>query len=154
MTHSPLFNALRAAVLSTWHIATPTAEQGAVADAIANAVEDDGDQAPLTGSHAQDAVLMAIYVWNESRVSTHPKGQSWDSLAGVSCGILQMPCHFVMHSALVDQASTWLRWAHEGGLAALDSSPSRAAKREAKSREILSSMLAEQVTSVAEMQAQ
>lgn len=139
--HSPLFLALRAVVLLALRAPHPTAEQAVVADTIASVVEEDGDAAPLTTSHAEDAALIGVYARLESGASEHPTPASWDSRAGVSCGALQMPCWFVRKHPLEEQVRTWIRWAREGGLAALDSSPRRAAERERVAREVLAGIL-------------
>ena len=114
-----------------------------VAEAIASAVVADAGNAPLTGSHALDAATVALYAARESGLHMHPSPASWDASAGVSCGILQLPCSAVRWAPLDEQVRLWLRLAREGGLAALDSSASRAAHREHRARSLLAGVLAD-----------
>ena len=123
---------LVALVLRALHLLHPGLERAGdaqdVAEAIAGAVVADAGNAPLTGSHAQDAVLLAVYAAHESGLRMHPPAESWDARARVSCGAWQLRCSLT-RGTLEEQARTWLRLARTGGLAALDSSPTRAARR-------------------------
>jgi hypothetical protein len=114
-----------------------------VARAISAAVEADAKNPPLTTSHNQDAALLTLYAWRESGFSIHPHSTSWDSKAGVSCGVWQMHCSAIQGKSLTEQATMWISWARQGGLAGLDSSPARAAVRELSSRKLLARALAD-----------
>jgi hypothetical protein len=113
-----------------------------VAEAIATVVEADAGNRPLTGSHALDAATVALYAARESGLHMRPHPWSWDASAGVSCGILQLPCKAVRWATLDEQVRLWLRLARQGGLPALDSSPARAAHREFRARALLAGVLA------------
>ena len=115
----------------------PTREELAIAEAIEGAVQGDAEGPALTTSHDEDAVLLVVYAWHESGFSERPRAVSWDAKAGRSLGVWQMQRQAVLGHSLEEQAATWLRWAHEGGLAGLDSSPSRAARRELEARALL-----------------
>ena len=130
VTSTLMETALLAFVLS---VLGPGPDARPVAEAIVNAVEADADNAPLTGSHAEDAAFLAVYVRHESGASVLPRPQSWDSKAGVSCGAFQMPCAIVRRTTLETQASTIIRWGREGGLPGLFGY-GRAAKRIAGQR--------------------
>jgi hypothetical protein len=71
-----------------------------------------------------------VYAALESLVSAHPRAFSWDARGHVSCGYLQEPCGFVDHASLEEQSRYWLRIYRAAGLAALDSNPKRAARRQ------------------------
>jgi hypothetical protein len=62
-----------------------------------------------------------------------PVPQSWDARAGKSCGFLQLPCYAVRGRTMTEQASLWLSWLQQGGLAAL-SGYGKAGKRIAAAR--------------------
>jgi len=81
--------------------------------------------------------LVVTYIGKESWFQIHPKGESWDAKALVSCGILQMPCEFVRHSTLEMQVTTWLKWVAQSSLASVDSDPVRAWKRARLAERIL-----------------
>jgi hypothetical protein len=117
-------------------------DRDVLAKEIVKAVRADGENPPLTGSHAEDAALLGIYSKHESGANIAPQPWSWDARAGVSCGYLQLPCNVVQHVSLADQARLWLKWARQGGLAALDSSPTRAEQRRQEARAVLSAALA------------
>ena len=138
---------LVALCLAIWRAMAPGLERQGdaqdVAEAIASAVVAEADAAPLTGSHALDAATVALYAAMESGLHMRPHPWSWDASAGVSCGILQLPCSAVRYSTLDEQVRLWLRLAREGGLPALDSSASRAAHRERRARSLLAGVLAD-----------
>ena len=113
-----------------------------VAEAIADTVTSDAGNAPLTGSHAEDAVLLAVYAAHESGLRADPVPSSWDARAGVSCGPWQMRCGAVRYAPLSAQAATWLRWARAGGLGGLDSSPARARRRAGRAHALLARAIA------------
>jgi hypothetical protein len=89
-----------------------------IAAAIVEAVELEAGVAPLTGSHAEDACLLARFAHHESGASLHPAAASWDAHAGLSAGPWQMPSSLAS-LPLERQACLWLRWAREGGVAGL-----------------------------------
>lgn len=107
---------LKALVLTVWgilHAGPLPIEAEAIADALVEATIQRGSERPALGSHALDLVASAVWVENESRIHVQPRPESWDSRAGQSCGILQLPCEFVRTHSLRDQASRWLqllRW--------------------------------------------
>lgn len=134
--------ALILAVMASLAHHEPTPEQVTIADAIEVAVQTDAELAPVTSSHGEDAVLLAVYAWHESRFSEHPRPRSWDATAHVSCGTWQMRCAFVEQASLATQAAEWIHEARAGGLASLDSSPRRAAVRELQARALLVTAMA------------
>jgi hypothetical protein len=112
-----------------------------IARVFAKAVRADSVNAPLTGSHAEDAALLGVYAKHESGGTIVPVPASHDAKDGTSCGVLQMPCAIVRRTTLAQQALLWLRWARQGGLAALDSSPSRAAARQQEAHAVVAAAL-------------
>ena len=113
-----LLEPLRTLVLAIWTAAgvPTTADAPAIASAVAQAVADDADNAPVYTSHAEDLAVMAVYVVAESNVRVHPIAYSWDAKAGVSCGAFQVPCFVVRAQSLVGQAKYVLRLMHLGAL--------------------------------------
>lgn len=93
-----------------------------------------------TDATPEEAALLAVYVELESGVSERPRAFSWDAKAGVSCGILQEPCDYVRTHTLTEQCQWWLTALRKRGLASLDSSPSRAAKRSEMARGLLGAL--------------
>jgi hypothetical protein len=91
-----------------------------IAHAIVGAVEADAGNAPLTGSHAEDALVMAVFARRESNANVRPRPLSWDARGGISCGAWQMRCSFTRWHSLAEQAKAWLQWARSPtGLAGL-----------------------------------
>ena len=137
--------ALIALCLALWsHLAPGLERQGdarAVAEAIATAVERDGANAPVTGSHAEDAALLAYYAALESGLHVHPRAWSWDARAGVSVGPWQLRAPLATGRTLAEQAASWLALARAGGIAGVDSSPSRAERRGRRARALLAGAL-------------
>lgn len=134
--------ALVALVFAVWKVLGATGpDERPIALAIAQAVA--SEKAPATGeSHAVDAALEAYYAWKESRLNEHPHPESWDAIAGLSCGAWQLRCYLVTGVPLETQARTWLDSLHRAGLArGVDSSPTRAAHRLEKTREALAEAL-------------
>jgi hypothetical protein len=117
-------------------------DRDVIARTFARAVRVDSVNAPLTASHAEDAALLGVYVKHESGGTIEPVPASHDARDGTSCGVSQLPCAVVRTNSLERQAELWLRWARQGGLAALDSSPSRAAARQQEARQVLAAALA------------
>ena len=93
--------------------------------------------APITNSPAEDVALVAYYIGKESGISLHPRGESWDAMGGVSCGILQMPCEIVHHASIERQIILWLHWVESSNLGSVDSDPKRAARRSRKAQDYL-----------------
>ena len=108
------------------------AVEPAVVDAIVSAAGDE----TLSMTH-EELALVATYAWLESRGRLVPRPESHDSRDGISCGMLQEPCAIVRRSTPAEQVRLWIRWEREAGLAALDSSPKRAARREALAEKAL-----------------
>ena len=110
---------IRALVLAVWAAASPafarTPSAPAISQAIAVAVLEDALHAPALGSHAEDAAMLAEIVLEESNVQVAPRAQSWDSLAGVSCGAFQERCAD-LPPTLVGQARRALQLLHAGAL--------------------------------------
>lgn len=122
-------NPIKALVLAILAHLTPGAERAAepaVVDAIVVVASD-----AKTAMTRKELAEMTTYDLLESGASEHPLSWSWDSAAGVSCGSLQLPCSFVRKASVVEQHYYWLRELRTAGLASLDSSPKRAARREA-----------------------
>jgi hypothetical protein len=111
----PMHDALLALVLS---VLGPSPDAAPIARAIVAAVEADACNAPVTTDHASDAVLLAVFARRESSALLRPAPQSWDARAGRSAGPWQMSPS-VAKLPLERQASLWLRWAREGGVAGL-----------------------------------
>jgi hypothetical protein len=76
---------------------------------------------------AEDAALLVVYGVHESGLSEHPRAWSWDARAGVSCGPWQLRC--TLSSTPEADARTWLANVRRAGLAAVDSSSTRAEAR-------------------------
>ena len=79
----PLVAALRAYVLACWHALSPGWERAGdaleLAHAIATVVVEDGDRAPIYGSHALDAAVLAYWAVRESGLrldARNPTGRS------------------------------------------------------------------------------
>lgn len=81
--------------------------------------------------------LLAVYGWKESTFLKHPRGESWDARAGVSCGLLQMPCTYVVSHTTREQVHQWLTWVFASSLGSVDSDPDRAAHRAARAERLL-----------------
>jgi hypothetical protein len=90
-----------------------------------------------TDATEEEGATLALYAVLESGVSTHPRPQSWDAKMSISCGVWQMPCDVVDRLDLVGQARWWLASVRSRGLASLDSSPKRAARRLSEARALL-----------------
>ena len=107
---------LRALVLSIWTASgiPHTSDEIPIATAIAQAVDDDADNAPVYSSHDEDAAALAVWVITESNVHTHPRAFSWDAIAGVSCGAFQTSCFVTRSQSLAGQAKYVLRLWHLG----------------------------------------
>jgi hypothetical protein len=117
MIQTALYAQLKALVFAVWgmtHHGPLPADAEAIADALVSATIQRSHEAPALGSPAMDLVTAAVWVENESRISTHPHEESWDSKGGISCGMLQMRCEFVRTHSLRDQASRWLQMARWG----------------------------------------
>ncbi len=109
-----------------------------IANAIVQAVDDVGVPTEFGGDRDLTIGTVAYYVAKESGVSVRPFDLvSWDAKAGVSCGILQEPCAFVANHTLKQQVAWWLRNVQDSSLGSVDSSPTRAAKRVAKVKQLL-----------------
>jgi len=104
--------------------ACQTDDARAIARAIDAATEDDGLRAHL-----------ATYAWHESRFQRHPRAESWDAIAGRARGPWQL--WQGGDTDLLTQARAWLYLVQRGGLAALDSSPRRAARRAREAQRLL-----------------
>lgn len=89
------------------------------------------------GATREEVALLTVYAWLESGAQVDPKPYSWDARAHVSCGPWQEPCAIVARLTLGGQARYWVRQLREVGLAKVDSSPSRAAKRLQRARDAL-----------------
>jgi hypothetical protein len=134
-------NPLKVLVLAIFAHLSPGAEriaEPAVVDAIVAVASD-----PKVEMTSKELAEMVTYDELESGASEHPRSWSWDSKAGVSCSSLQLPCSFVAHATVVEQHYYWLRELRAAGLASLDSSPTRAARREAMAQMALAAALAQ-----------
>lgn len=85
----------------------------------------------------EDAALMVVYAHRESAFRPGAVGDG-----GKSCGVWQEPCSLVSRLTVDQQARCWLRWVHDGGLAAVDSSPARAARRQLAATALLAQVRA------------
>lgn len=115
---------LQALTLCVWSHAHPafaaSPDAQPLASAIATAVSEDAARAPVFGSHAEDAAVMAQVVLEESNVQLDPRPQSWDAKAHVSCGAFQLPCNR-LPATLTGQARMALWLLHRGRDACPDS---------------------------------
>ncbi len=84
-----------------------------------------------------ELALLTLYAWKESMAQANPIPWSWDAHAHVSCSVWQEPCAFTATHSLADQARYWLRELRTAGLASLDSSSKRAARRQALAEKVL-----------------
>lgn len=109
-----MFWALRALVLAVWALWHPGIERsgfaGEIASAITIVVIADGARAPVMGSHAEDAVLMAVYAYRESSLR---EGLSGDE--GRSWGVWQLPAA-AGKLDVISQARAWLVLLHRGAI--------------------------------------
>lgn len=125
---------LRILVLAILNFVSPGAAkvaEPAVVDAIVAAGQD---------ATREEVSLLTVYAWFESNASSHPRAYSWDAKAGKSCGAWQEPCSFAKTASALEQARYWLRELRASGLASVDSSPARAAKRQALAEAALASV--------------
>jgi hypothetical protein len=122
-------------VLAALSPQAPRVAEPAVVSAIVTAgqelcqVDEDACRLPIA--------LLTLYAWKESEAKEHPRPQSWDAKAGVSCGPWQMRCAMTSHMTLTAQARWWLHELRSSGLAGLDSSKSRAERRTGEAMAIL-----------------
>lgn len=107
-----LFVALRALVFAVWAAMTPSyahvGDASAISAAIAEAVVEDGGNAPVYSSHAHDAALMAYWAARESTLNLHAVNdghRSW--------GAWQEDARTGRADALT-QARAWLWMLHAG----------------------------------------
>lgn len=135
---------LRALCLFVW-TALRTLSPDAPAVAYAVAVAAEGAPRSALGSPDLDAAVLAVYAAHESRVRVTPAPESWDARARVSCGVWQEPCSYVATHTLAEQASWWLAQVRARGLASVDSSSYRAARRLAQARLLLDTWRAQGV---------
>ena len=99
----------------------PGPDAQALAPAIVGAVEWRAARGlpPVTGSPAEDAVLVATFVRHESGASLDPAPQSHDARARQSCGPLQQQCARVAGRSPRQLVAIWLHDAARGGVAGL-----------------------------------
>ena len=128
---------LKALVLAIFAHLTPGADRAAE-PAVVDAIVAVGDEATQ-----REIALLTTYAWLESRAKVEPRPWSWDAKANVSCSYLQIPCAVAHRLTLAEQARYWLRELRAAGLASLDSSAKRAARREAYAEKALRDSLAE-----------
>ena len=104
--------ALATLILAFWTAIHPQlARQGdaaLVAPAIATAVLEDAEGAPVFGSHVEDAAVMAFFAYKESSLYNNAVGDG-----GRSFGIWQQQTA-CGRATVVEQARCWLRLLHEG----------------------------------------
>jgi hypothetical protein len=100
-------------------------DAGAIARAVDAATDDDRLRA-----------VLVVYAYAESRWRLHPRAESWDARAGLARGPWQL-WGAVGGMPLEVQARAWLANVEGGGLAGVDSSPRRAARRAAYAAALL-----------------
>jgi hypothetical protein len=110
---------MHALILTLWALLAPGAERLADAGRIASAIE------AVVGGDERMAAVMATYAWRESSLQLRVVGDG-----GRSCGVWQEACSRIAGLSLEQQAALWLSDVRASSLAAVDSSPSRAARRE------------------------
>jgi len=108
---------MRTLILLMWSILAPGADRLPSAIPVADAI------AAVAGDE-QTAALLSVYAWRESSLQPHVVGDG-----GRSCGVWQMACSRIQGLSLTQQAALWLSDVRASSLAAVDSSPSRAARR-------------------------
>lgn len=128
---------LKILVLAILSHLTPGADKAAE-PAVVDAIVAVGDEAT-----SEELSLLTLYAWRESMARENPRPWSWDAKSGVSCGPWQEPCAIVRKLSLSEQARYWLRELRASGLASLDSSPKRAARRGALAAQALQDALME-----------
>jgi hypothetical protein len=71
---------------------THVADANEIAESIASAVLE-GDT-PVFRTVEEDAAILAVWAYYETggSMSRQPRPQSWDAIAGVSCGVWQQRC--------------------------------------------------------------
>lgn len=79
--------------------------------------------------------VLVTYAWHESRWRVHPRAESWDAIEGRARGPWQLWSGG--DAPLEAQARTWLDCVQRAGLASVDSSPRRAARRADEARRLL-----------------
>jgi hypothetical protein len=139
--------AYKALVLLMWHFLAPGAERLAnaprIADAIVAAVQADAAAAPVYGSHAEDAAVMAYFAVRESWLNPGAVGDG-----NRSFGVWQMrgAC---AHVSVEAQARCWLAQLHASpckgghavetfwGTCGHPAYSALAARREARAHEVL-----------------
>lgn len=108
---------LKALTISVFAAASPAFARApaapALSEAIAVAILEDGPNAPVFGSHAEDAAVLAQVVLEESNVQLAPRPQSWDAKAGRACGPFQERCED-LPPTLLGQARKALFLLHRG----------------------------------------
>ena len=102
---------MRAAIVAMWaliHPGLPASGDGPeVAADIAQAVVEDGENAPVYSSHAEDAALMAYYAYRESWLRS-------SAVDAAGCmGVWQF-CSPIGRASILTQARAWLRLLHDG----------------------------------------
>ena len=111
-------SALVLAVAAALHRGTPPP---AVVLAIVNAAD-----SPET------AALLTVYVAHESSFRTDAIGDG-----GRSCGLVQLRCEWTQGLSAEAQLKLWLRLVRASSLSSVDSSPTRAAKRQRLATKLL-----------------
>jgi hypothetical protein len=102
-------------ILAIWTLLAPGAERFPDAGRIADAIE------AATGGDERLASVMATYAWKESNLRPVVVGDG-----GRSCGTWQQDCRRIAGLSIKQH---WLRDVQASSLAAVNSSPSRAAHR-------------------------
>lgn len=108
-----LVHALKLMVLAVWAAMTPRYDRAhdanAIAEAIAQAVVEDGAHAPVYSSHAEDAAIMALWGVRESSLNLRAVNDH-----GRSFGAWQQDARYGGKGSALVQARAWLWMLHQG----------------------------------------
>lgn len=112
-----LFEALRALCFAVWSAMTPSyahaGDAAMIANAIAQAVVEDGANAPVMSSHAEDAALMAVYAARESNLDVGAMHRPVNARDHESAGPWQLGLEW-RSRPLAQQGKAWLYILREG----------------------------------------
>jgi hypothetical protein len=110
---------LKSLCLALWMSISPAAarlpDAAEIAESIATAVLE--QEEPVFRSAEEDAAMTAIWAYYETggSLSPHPRPQSWDAKAGLSCGVWQQRCR-TLSPSILGQAREELRLMRRGAV--------------------------------------
>jgi hypothetical protein len=95
---------LKAICFAIWTAMSPASTRSAdaveIAESIATAVLE--QEGPVFRDYEEDAAMMAVWAFGETggTLIRHPRPQSWDAKAGLSCGVWQQRCRSIAPTIL------------------------------------------------------